>query len=387
MKVLMVAPGESTHSQRVLSWLLNNGVSVYFCDPINPYTKEKKNYFYISYPRRGTRTIRKVFGSKLGDEIAYRMAENSLRRIYKMVEPDIVHVLQIDHRAYQCMRAGMKPLILTAWGSDINCHFIDHADRHFRGLIGETLKKADYIFVDAPNLIENCFSLAGQRVPIELLSLGVNTRLFHSGYTIEAASLRDKLGIPKDARVLLSPRNLIRMFRHDVILEAFSGLINGLKEPIYLVYKLNHQFPETNKIKVELQNRAKVLGIDQYIRFIDQIPYEQMPLVYSIADFVVNFPIMDGFPVTFLEAAVCERPVITNKLPAYLDTFAEKCFYMFDDQTEDGLTRLLITAFTASKAEITSRTDDALKIVKQRFDENYSIQRLLEVYETIAGEK
>jgi L-malate glycosyltransferase len=385
MKVLMIAPGESMHSQRVLSWLLNSGTKVYFCDPTNPLQDKKINYSYVPYPRRGTRTIRRILGSQLGDEIAFRMAENSLIRIYQMVEPDIVHVHQIDHRAYQCMRAGMKPLILTAWGSDINRHFSNRADNHFRDLIGATLRNADYVFVDAPDLIEKCSILTGNSMIAELLTLGVNTQLFHPGYNLEAATLRQTLGLPEDARVLLSSRNLIRMFRHEVILEAFSGLITCLNEQLYLVFKCNKQISETNKVKGELQNRAKALGISQFIRFIDQVPYDQMPVVYSIADFIVNFPIMDGFPVTFLEAASCGRPVITNHLPAYINTFAEKSFYLVDSSTVDSLTEAMLIALKADKAELTFRTDEALKIAKLNFDEKYSIQRLMDVYKKIGG--
>jgi glycosyltransferase involved in cell wall biosynthesis len=91
---------------------------------------------------------------------------------------------------------------------------------------------------------------------------------------------------------------------------------------------------------------------------------------------------MDGFPVTFLEAAACKRPVITVALPAYLGTFAENAFRLVLPNDVAGLAAAI--AAHADGAASARQLDEVRGLVEREYDESVSASRLLAHYEELA---
>src|SRR5262245_5112865 len=110
MKVLMLADGSSIHSQRVLDWHLRQGCEVTFLDYQDPRPGGAEGYRFVPYATgvRGGRYVRAVFGERAAEWLEERLAARRLRAVYRSVRPDVVHVYQIDRRAYHCFRAGLK---------------------------------------------------------------------------------------------------------------------------------------------------------------------------------------------------------------------------------------------------------------------------------------
>jgi len=114
--------------------------------------------------------------------------------------------------------------------------------------------------------------------------------------------------------VLLSIRGLMPTYGHHLILEAFAQARPRLNATSILVFKT---LAAVKEYEAQLHRRAEELGVDQWVRWLADVPFAQMPAVYALADLIVNYPAMDAFPVTFMEAAACGRPVITCRLPSY----------------------------------------------------------------------
>jgi len=97
--------------------------------------------------------------------------------------------------------------------------------------------------------------------------------------------------------------------------EAFAQSLPKLRKPAYLLFKAF--VPQAGYLE-RLQRKARNYGISERIRFVDEIPDAEVPALYAATDLVVNFPQRDSFPVTLLETAACERPVISCKLETYV---------------------------------------------------------------------
>ena len=174
MKILMIAPGFSPHSQRPLNWLLDNGCEVTFVDKKDPCPQGRDKYQFVPYPSsRGSRYYEKL-GERIAGWLTLEMLTLQLRLLSRRVRPDVTHVHWVDHRAYHCMKAGLKPLVLSVWGSDINRLFLPNADPENRRMIGRVLAYADRVIVELPVMAERCDQLAGQKVNTEVLMLVVN---------------------------------------------------------------------------------------------------------------------------------------------------------------------------------------------------------------------
>jgi glycosyltransferase involved in cell wall biosynthesis len=387
MKVLMLAPGVSPHSKRPLNWLLNNGLEVSFADAVDPQPNCDQGYHYVGYPFfRGISYYQKALGSTLANQLALWASVPRLKKLYQKCKPDIVHVHWVDSRAYFCVKAGIKPLVLTVWGSDINQHFQPNADPISRQIVGTALAGADKIIVDSPDMPEKCELLAGCKLSTDILPIGIDTQLFRPGYEQAALEWKKKLEIPDNANVFLSARALTSHYRHHLILEAFSEIVPQLKKNVVLVFKTFslQNTSDCNSYELQLRARAEKLGISENIRWISEIPYTKLPEVYAFSDAIINYPLMDAFPVTFLEAAACERPVITCRLPSYLGTFVEKYFYLIDSESIKELANAMLLFANTNHLQQKQLATESRQLIQHQYNESVIARKLINIYSELA---
>jgi glycosyltransferase involved in cell wall biosynthesis len=123
---------------------------------------------------------------------------------------------------------------------------------------------------------------------------------------------------------------------------------------------------------------ASAQGMLKRVRMIDEVPYERMPILYSMADFAVNFPAMDAFPVTFLECCACELPVLSNRLPAYASNGITKYLTFVNEDNECALSRRLVSM--SNDGVDLSLMREARAHVARHFDESAFIAALVSAY-------
>lgn len=383
MKILMIAPWHSVHSTRPLRWLAERGCDVTFMDHRRPSPPPGCNYRFVRYPWLRGSSVLGGIGRKLNAWAVPLL----LRRCWRRLRPDMVHVHWVDVRAYDCARAGLRPLVLTIWGSDVNSLLTPDADATLRRQVGEALARADLVIADSPDMPDKCRTLAGRQVHVEIITLGIATQRFRPGDPERAAAWRRQLQVPEGATVLLSARAFQGLYGQHLILEAFGRAAPRLCHETVLVFKQYNQAiraATAQAYEAALRRRAEELGVAHLLRWLPEVPYEQLPEVYAFSDVVVNFPLMDAFPVTFLEAAACERPVITCRLPAYVGTFAERYFRMVDPGDVEGLADAIADSVN-DPGERCRHVAAARREVEARHDEAVSAERLLELYRGVLG--
>jgi glycosyltransferase involved in cell wall biosynthesis len=380
----MLAPGNSIHSRRAFTWLLKRGCTVLFADARDP---EVGGGQYVPYPQAGWRRLYRLAGWKRSFRLENWEVSLRLRRLCRRFRPDVVHVHWVDRRAYQCFRAGLRPLVLSVWGSDVNGLFEADADARDRRCVGEVLAGADQILADAPDMPGKCSALAGREVRVDLLPYGIETRRFAPGRAGDARAWRQRLGVPDGAKVLLSMRGFDRRYGHHLILEAFSQAQRLCRTPAVLVFKTFNQGigGYDRGYESEVRARAEALGVGPLVRWMGDLPYDRLPEVYAFADAVVNYPAMDGFPVTFLEAAASGTPVISAALPGYRGTFAERCFTMVEPGHIDRLAEAIAAFVNEPAGARAAAVAEARAAVQRDFDEAVVADRLLGLYKSLCG--
>jgi glycosyltransferase involved in cell wall biosynthesis len=390
MKVLMLAPGVSPHSQRPLNWLLDSQCEVTFVDGTDPKPKSSNLYRYVHSPiLQGARYFNKLLGEQLGTLIHTKIATFWLRNLINQIQPDIIHVHWVDFRAYACLKTNVKPLIVTVWGSDINICFHPNssqnyikASQYYIRMIGDALAGADVIFVDSIDMVEKCQQLSGCELPIELLPIGIDTNLFNPDYSSEAEEWRQKLSISHSTVVLSSVRSWQALYSHHTILEAFDRAKPHFHEQVILLFKTFglHSSKIGANYKSQLVDRAEALGISSSIRWIDGLEYKQLPEIYALSDAIVNYPSMDAFPVTFLEAAACQCSVISCSLPSYGKTFAEKYFQLVEPNEIDALADAMVEFVNNIRHKNNETLIEARSVVVEQFSELVTRKRIIDKY-------
>jgi glycosyltransferase involved in cell wall biosynthesis len=383
--VLMIAFGNSIHSLRPLNWLLEKGCRVIFLNGFNPYPGGRDGFAYVRYPKPfGGRIFPKLLGENIGTRL-FRLSEWTtvlrLKGLWRRIRPDVVHVHWVDDRAYYCVKAGVRPLVLTVWGSDINNHFLPNANPTSRRRVAEALSGADLVLIDSADMHIKCADLTGRDLPTELFSLGLNTDQFRPGYAEAALEWRRKLRIPVNSTVLLSIRAWSSLYRHESILKAFARAVPQLNSNAILVFKILHRpSDEPALYEDEIHSLAEKLGVAQMVRWMEEVPLDRLPEIYSFANVILNYPSMDAFPVTFLEAAACECPVISCRLPAYAGTFAEEYFHLvsYDDLSE--LSDAIVEFVNQNRSADRGRLAELRRLVRRDHDEGVTAGRLMDIY-------
>lgn len=383
MHILMIAPPDSPHSTRPAEWLLGAGHRVTFMSERNPFASERDGLQFIRIPGglRGRRFLVRL-APQIVPVADHLFIHLPLRRICRRLKIDVVHVNCITWCADACVKANLHPLVFTVWGTDINRHFAPDADPVYRETIGRSLAAADLILVDSIDMFEKCTVLAGQELPIKRYRLGIDTTKFRPGYREEALVWRQKLSIPDDALVYLHNRALGPCYGHSTLLMAFASVSQRLQqEAILVINRLNAVAAHED----EMRELARNLGVAERVRWMDPIPMAKLPIVYAGSDIVVNVPIRDAFPVSFIEAAACERPVITCDLPAYRDTFVEKHFCLVALESIDQLSDAMVSLASDGRREWITKAAEARKIVVSEYDETRCAEDLIGQYRRLVA--
>ena len=209
---------------------------------------------------------------------------------------------------------------------------------------------------------------------------------FHPGYADKSAAWRFVLDIPSEATVLLSPRGWSEVYGQREIMQAFATAYHKLGRPMVLVFLGVGRIKRPEILAREVLDLGARLGVGHAVRWIPEVPYLDMPGLYNLADIVLNYPSTDAFPSTLLEAAACARPVITSDLPAYRNTFIERCYTRVALENPAALAEAIVHLVSAGPDAWAPAAQQARDIVLAEHGEATQKARLIALYREIAGD-
>lgn len=224
-----------------------------------------------------------------------------ITRLVKNIQPDIIHAHYISHFGilaglYSCL-SGFKPIVLTAWGSDI---LID-TKGFKKQLVKYTLKRADLITCDAEHVIKKMVNLGADPRKITFNNFGTDTQKFKPGQKNE--KLREELGI-SNSPAIISLRNLKPLYDVESLITAIPLVLKDVPDAKFIIAGRGSQ-------ETELKRLAKSLGVSDSIRFVGWIPYDELPKYLTSADIYVSTSLSDaGLAASTCEAMACELPVV-----------------------------------------------------------------------------
>lgn len=95
--------------------------------------------------------------------------------------------------------------------------------------------------------------------------------------------------------------------RVDLIIDAFAFLKNdSMKFRLFLA--------GDGTLRTQFEEYASRKGLQTVVTFLGNIPHEELPLYYNMADVVVLPSDMEGVPMVLLEAMACGTPVIASSV-------------------------------------------------------------------------
>ena len=216
----------------------------------------------------------------------------ALRRVADDLQPDLVHAHYLPEYGWMAAREGLRPLICSAWGSDVFTARGINRPRSRRAL-----EAASLVFADSAHLARAAGDLARSNVRVELVRWGLDLEAFAPG---DKAAAREALGIPLDGPLVVSPRGPKPVYNPELVLRAFD--------------RLRASRPEVRLLVKHPQAKGSV-GAHEGVIALGNVSADRVPDVYRAADVVVSVASSDSSPRSVWEALACGRPVIVSDLP------------------------------------------------------------------------
>ena len=156
------------------------------------------------------------------------------------------------------------------------------------------------------------------------------------------------------------------------LLDAFAKL------PHYQDYELRLLGPSDSRYTPHLKHQAKELNISNQVKFLNYLPYNELPSILAGAIALVLPSLWEGFGLPVLEAMACGTPVITSNLSS-LPEVAGDAALLIDPYRIEEITAAIKTV--ATDEEVRSQLSKlGLERVKQ-FSWQKTGQATIEVIE------
>jgi len=222
------------------------------------------------------------------------------KRLIKKIVPDIVHAHYIMETAFLGALSDFHPFVVTAWGSDV---LVTPRESRMARLIAKyVLKRADLVTCDAEHIQKPLIQLGAAPQKIKLIYFGVDTKKFKPRQKDE--KLAKELGILNSPTVI-SLRHLEPLYDIETLLASVPLVLEEVPEAKFVLLG-------RGSLETKLKELSQSLGVSDSVRFVGQVPADEVPQYLTSADICISTALSDAGPGGIIEAMACELPVITT---------------------------------------------------------------------------
>jgi glycosyltransferase involved in cell wall biosynthesis len=244
-----------------------------------------------------------VSGYEWLGKLRYLLRIPRVRRLVRDLQPDLLHALHLTSYGFLAVLCDVRPTVVSVWGTDVleaprlsPFHYL--ITRH-------ALRRADHITATGLRLAEAAARYAPTGKPVVVVPYGVDLREFHPQ--------------PREERPEVVVGAVARLSKEKglhYLLEAFA-IVAARHSQARLV--LAGEGPERQR----LERLAARLSLGERVRFVGEVPHEQVPEVLQGLDVFAMPSTYEGFGVAALEAEAMEVPVVASRIHGIPDVVVD----------------------------------------------------------------
>ena len=297
LTLAFIADPNSIHTRRWVGFFVERGHRVHLIVPntvvVEPGLDPRIGvHIYRAWPRTHIRGLGSAI-TALG-----------LRRLMRRIRPDVLHAHYLSWYGWSAWLSGFHPYVVTVWGSDVFTG--PRQSAMHRRWARRTLSGAALVTAVSEALARGAVELGAPADKVRIVQFGVDPNVFFPSPAPE--SLRQSLDL-KGRRVVLSPRGLKPLYRHEVAVEALARLPGDV---VLVLVKWQVDPEYLARLEALIEERS----LQSRLRWLPATEHQALADYYRLADVVVSLPVTDAFPVTALEAMACGVPVVMGSLPS-----------------------------------------------------------------------
>jgi len=284
-----------------------------------------------------------------------------VRELLRRLKPDVVHTHQIGALFYAGPAARREKVPVVVHTEHINNVAKSPTlnkkirTRLLWGWAGSFADRFCCVSDDIAEAVTAYGTVARQKVSVVLN--GIDTAAFDS--TGDCESLRQRLGIPRDAPVIGTVGRLNEVKRQNLLIRSFANIANRDPKPHLL---LVGDGPELES----LRGMAAAVGLADHVHFAG---YQARPEHFlHLMDIFALTSRLEGMPLAILEAWAAGRPVIASRVGGVPGIVTEgQTGILFDSGDEAALTQAM-NRLLASPDEAQRLGEAGKRLVRSRFD-------------------
>jgi glycosyltransferase involved in cell wall biosynthesis len=287
-----------------------------------------------------------------------------IRRLMRELRPAVVHAHWLPN-AVSARRGGARPLVATAWGSDVYL-----ASRRQTATYRWVLRRAEMALADSNELLSSLRRLGAPPSRSRVFSWGVDASVF-SPSAQPKEELRRSLGIASGPMVL-SARGLGQIYNPEVVIAAFDRLAER-RPDLQLVLKHNSSEPPELP-ELRFPERVHVVGPQ---------PRAVLADWFRAASVCVSLASTDSSPRSVWEAMACGCPCVVSDLPwARQELDPER--HALLTAIEPGAVAGAIARVLDDDELAREMADAARSHIEAHHDRDREVDRMIELYGELA---
>jgi len=291
MKILLLADINSSHTQKWVRSLTQNGIDIHLVSLSDSNSNWHGGLSHFQYTTLGVSLLKTDFL-----KMAYLGKIPGIKRIIKKYQPDLIHAHYASSYGFLAARLNFHPLFISVWGSDV-FKFPQKSPLH-RISFKRSISKADQILSTSEIMASEIKKYTNK--PIYVIPFGIDLNQFKP-----AQAENSPFG--KNDLVIGTIKSLEPEYGTDHLIKAFRLVKDELPDlPLKLLLVGDGSFRE------ELETLVGGLNLEKDTVFEGRIDHDQSPRYHNMISIFVNISIHESFGVSVLEAAACEKPIVVT---------------------------------------------------------------------------
>jgi glycosyltransferase involved in cell wall biosynthesis len=252
-----------------------------------------------------------------------------VRSLVRKINPDILHAHYVTSYGLAGALAGMRPLVVTAWGTDVL--ITPEESWVYRKIVRFALSRADLITSMAQHMTDHLVKRGyASSDKIVTLPFGIDTEVFNPDQRARFDGDKPNL--------VVSTRHLDSNMDVETFIQAIPKVLNSCTNVHFIV-------TGDGPLRKQLEQLAVKLGVSQKVEFRGFIAHQKMPSLLGQADVFVTTPHSDGNNVSLNEAMACGAfPIATDIAANQAWIQPGKNGLLFPCQNADVLAQKIIEA-------------------------------------------
>ena len=287
-------------------------------------------YLNFRYNRRAQRLLKSM------DIVHVNHPVISGRLALRYAQPLGIPIIFTNHTRYDLYAQLYTPMLPDVIGDSV-----------VRAFLPVFCKECDLVIAPSPGL-QNVLKSFGVESNVVMVPNGVNIVPFQ---TIENPISRPDLGFSDENVLLIYMGRLGPEKNLPFLLRAFGGVASAFPQIGLLVVG-------EGPVRDDLEDRVRLMGLTDRVRFTGLIPYDQLPRYLAAADAFVTASVTEVHPLSVIEAMAAGLPVVGIRSPGVGDT------------VEDGVSGLLapeedLATYTAMLARMIGEVENRQRMSHQ----------------------